>query len=126
MTTGPFGLWAPVAVYMALIFVGSSISQPPQVGPAVSDKVLHLVAYAGLGVLLVRALSRGWTRPVTTGLAMRAVLIGALYGASDEFHQSFVPERNVEALDIVADAAGAAVAAGAFRAWDIIRKRDGL
>jgi VanZ family protein len=103
---------------MALIFAGSSISSPPRIGPDVSDKLLHLVVYAGLGVVLVRARSRAWRRPVTARLA--------LYGASDEFHQSFVPGRDVEALDVVADAAGSTLAALALWAWGIIRGRDGL
>jgi VanZ family protein len=111
---------------MALIFAGSSISSPPRIGPDVPDKLLHLVVYAGLGVVLVRALSRGWTGPVTARVALQAALVATLYGASDEFHQSFVPNRDVEALDVVADAAGATLAALALWAWGIIRGRDGL
>ncbi len=120
------GMWAPVAVYMALIFAGSSMSSPPRIGPDVSDKLLHLVVYAGLGVVLVRALSRGWKRPVTARLAVQAAVVATLYGASDEIHQAFVPGREVEALDVVADAAGATLPALALWAWGIIRGRDGL
>jgi VanZ family protein len=111
---------------MALIFAGSSISRPPQVGPDVSDKLLHFVVYAGLGVVVVRALSRRWAAPVTARVAVRAALIAAVYGASDELHQAFVPERDAEVLDVAADAAGAAIASGALWAWDIIRGRNGL
>jgi VanZ family protein len=125
-STGRVGIWAPVAIYMALIFAGSSLSRPPQVGPDVSDKLLHFVVYAGLGVVLVRALSRRWTAPVTARVAVRAALIAAVYGASDELHQAFVPERDSEVLDVAADAAGAAIASGALWAWDIIRGRNGL
>jgi VanZ family protein len=123
-STGLIGVWAPVAIYMALIFAGSSISRPPQVGPDVSDKLLHFVVYAGLGVVIVRAISRRWTAPVTARVAVRAALIAAAYGASDEFHQAFVPERDAEVLDLAADAAGAATAAAALWAWDIIRGRN--
>jgi VanZ family protein len=38
-----------------------------------------------------------------------AALISALYGASDEIHQYFVPERSSEFLDWAADAIGAAL-----------------
>jgi VanZ family protein len=55
-----------------------------------------------------------------------AILIAAAYGVSDEVHQSFVPMRSVEAMDVVADTVGAAVAAFALYAWDIIRARHGL
>jgi VanZ family protein len=35
------------------------------------------------------------------------MLLGSLYGASDEVHQSFVPGRAADPLDWVADSAGA-------------------
>ena len=125
-SAGQVGLWAPVAVYAALIFAGSSISFPARIGPDFSDKLLHVVVYAGLGVVLARALSRGWTRPITARIAFHTALIATLYGASDEFHQAFVPNRDIEVLDLMADAAGAALAALALWAWDIIRGRNGL
>jgi VanZ family protein len=46
-----------------------------------------------------------------------AVLLTVLYGASDEFHQSFVPSRQMDVMDLVADGAGAAAAAGALYIW---------
>ena len=52
--------------------------------------------------------------------------MAAAYGVSDEFHQSFVPMRSVEAMDVVADTVGASFAAFALYAWDIIRARYGL
>jgi VanZ family protein len=41
-----------------------------------------------------------------------AFLTTALYGASDEFHQSFVPGRFGRWQDVVSDAAGAAIVLG--------------
>ena len=73
------------------------------------------------GLLLVRALAGGWRRRVTFGIVMATIAIGAAYGVSDEFHQSFVPLRSVEAMDVVADTIGAAIAGFALYAWDIIR-----
>ena len=121
----PRFLWTPVVGYMAFIFALSSISHPPTLANGV-DKDAHAVLYAGLGALLVRAFAGGWRRPVTLAAAIGAVAIAAVYGVSDEYHQSFVPLRQVEALDVLADTVGAAAAALSLYWWDIIRSRHGL
>lgn len=115
--TRRLSLWAPVALYMMLIFWLSSISQPPDLPRGVSDKSAHVLLYSGLGALLVRARAGGWRRPVTLGIATAAVVVATLYGISDEIHQHFVPRRQVEARDILADALGASLAAGVLYAW---------
>jgi VanZ family protein len=114
-----------VIAYMALIFGLSSIAQTPAFVGGV-DKDLHAVLYSGLSALLVRALAGGWHRRLTLGTVVAAVAMAAAYGVSDEFHQSFVPTRSVEAMDVVADTVGAALAAFGLYAWDIIRARHGL
>src|SRR5262249_39057450 len=105
---------------MALIFGLSSVSRPPAFIGGI-DKYLHAMLYGGFGALLVRALAGGWHRRVTMGIVVATILLAAAYGVSDEFHQSFVPNRSVEAMDIVADTLGASIAAIALYAWDIIR-----
>jgi VanZ family protein len=107
----PFSLWAPVVLYMALIFALSSMPQPPEVPSAIGDKGGHLLLYAGLGGLFVRALAGGWNAPVPLRVALLAIVYSTVYGVTDEMHQAVVPPRQVEALDIAADGAGAAVAA---------------
>jgi VanZ family protein len=114
-----------VIAYMAFIFGLSSISKTPSFVSGV-DKYLHATLYAGLGVLLVRALARGWRRPVTVWIVVATIAMAAAYGMSDEFHQSFVPHRSVEAMDVVADTVGASIVAIVLYAWDIIRARYGL
>ena len=110
---------------MALIFGLSSVSRTPAFVSNI-DKYLHAVLYGGFGALLVRGFAGGWHRRVTVTIVVTTILIAALYGVSDEFHQSFVPHRSVEAMDVVADTVGAFIAAVALYAWDIIRIRYGL
>lgn len=116
-------LAAPV-LYMAVIFEASSLpaAQIPRAVASVSDKALHSLEYAVLGSLWYWALSRTteWKTPRVVGAA---ILIGMLWGASDEFHQSFVPGRAVEFLDFVADTVGSVV--GAVLAWSAHRWADG-
>ena len=107
---------------MGLIFALSSMSEPPQPPAVVSDKGLHFILYAGLSTLLVRALAGGWRRPVSLGLAVIALAIAAIYGASDEVHQYFVPPRQMEALDLLADTIGAALAAFGLFAVSVSRR----
>jgi VanZ family protein len=99
---------------LALIFLLSSLSRPP--GLSVPDKGAHAALYSVLGALLTRALAGG-SNGIGWRTAAIAVLLSALYGVSDEFHQYFVPMRHVEALDVVADTVGAAAGAAAFRAF---------
>lgn len=90
----------PALLYMALIFYLSS--QPaPNIG--VSDKTLHFVAYGLLALLLLWGLLG--IAPFR-GAALLSLVLTALYGASDEWHQSYVPGRSPELLDVAADAAG--------------------
>jgi VanZ family protein len=106
---------------MAGIFIASSLSQPP-VPSAVPDFSLHGAAYAGLALLLVRALAQGqWSR-VTVPVMITAWTIAVLYGVSDEWHQSFVPERHAELADLRSDAIGAFAALAGVKAWGIIRR----
>jgi VanZ family protein len=49
-----------------------------------------------------------------------AALIGSIYGATDEFHQRFVPHRSADAGDWMADTAGAVL--GALLAWLVLRR----
>ena len=104
------GLWLPPLVYMAVIFYLSSQSNPlPEVTARVWDKVLHTVEYAALAVLLGRALL-GEGLGVLTAFAA-AALLAAAYGATDEYHQLFVPRRTGDLHDWMADAAGACLGA---------------
>lgn len=117
-------LWVPVVLYMTLIFSLSSVSDVPALPGGMSDKSAHALLYAGLGILLVRALAGGRGTKVGAGTFALTILIAAVYGLSDEIHQLFVPGRQFDLRDLAADGIGAAVAAGLGWAWGIIRRRS--
>jgi VanZ family protein len=109
---------------MAMLFGFSSLSTLPPPPGELSYYDVHLAAYAGLATLTVRALANGRLRNVTWRVLAGAVLISALYGVSDEYHQRFVPGRDFDVLDILADTSGSIVGASAVWAWSIIRRRS--
>jgi VanZ family protein len=105
---------------MAAIFYVSAQSAPPTPGVDISDKVAHAGAYFIVGVLAFRAVAGGLGRHVTAARAAATMIIAIGYAVTDEVHQLFVPARNAEVGDVLADAAGAALALIACRAWNII------
>ena len=100
-------LWLPPLAWMILIFYLSSESRPvPMVTEHVWDKLLHFIEYAALGWLFYRALRGeevGWAAAF-----IAAVVASAAYGATDEWHQSFVPLRDASLRDWLTDLAGGA------------------
>lgn len=107
-----FTLWGPFVAALAVIFWLSSMSEVPG-AHYFWDKLLHTVGYAGLGVLALRAFHGGF-EPPRLASTIYAGLVVILWGASDEFHQSFVPGRDASALDVLADAVGFAFAVVLF------------
>ena len=81
---------------MAVIFYASSQSDPsPGIGNF-GHIVAHFSEYAILATLWFWALA--------------AWVICVLYAISDEWHQSFVPNRDSDPVDVLVDACGAAAA----------------
>jgi VanZ family protein len=106
----PLLAWGPAVIWMAVTFYISH--QPAVVIPfGAPDYVAHFVSYGCLGALLVWALSGGDRTAIAFRLLLPAVVIASLYGASDEFHQSFVPGRFMSLSDWVADTLGATLGA---------------
>lgn len=105
----------PLVVYAALIFVQSSFSSQ-EILPAFafSDKLLHLAGYALLGALAVRAFKREFKEPQKMRITLYAALFATLYGASDEFHQSFVAVRRADVMDFLFDSIGSSIGAWLF------------
>ena len=105
------GFWVPVLAYVTAIFALSS--QPHLQSPlnfANGDKVAHLSEYLLLGLLLVRALRATLrvSRPLFA--AMIAIALVVMVGTADEFLQSFIPGRQSDVFDVVADVLGGAIA----------------
>jgi VanZ family protein len=108
--------WLPVLLYVTLIFAASSVAnlQPPQVLGTFSDKAAHAVEYGILGFLLVRAI-RGTEllqRSLPAGLV--ALIIGLAVGLADELYQAYVPGRESDPFDYLADSTGLALAVVLF------------
>lgn len=106
-------VWTPLAFFLVLETILSSLSSLPHIpgmGFAHADKVVHTTYFFLSGLSGVQALHfwEGWSRK-KAGLMI--VLVVAIYGVADEFHQSFVPHRSPEALDLLADVTGATMAA---------------
>jgi VanZ family protein len=121
--------WAPVALMALAIFMGSSLpgtSLPPLGLFPGQDKAVHLTEYALLGFLVARALRgrRDGSRRRPLVIVAATALLALLYGLSDEFHQSFVPARSVDALDALADLVGGATGALLYLLWCARRSRS--
>lgn len=82
-------------------------------GTDVVSVAAHFCEYVVLGVLLFVALAQ--TRPASRWLvlAVAAIAIASAYGASDEFHQLFVPGRMCDPADWLTDTLGATLGASA-------------
>ncbi|MCD4685903.1 MAG: VanZ family protein [Anaerolineae bacterium] len=116
--------WGPVLLLMALIFAASA--QPKTAAPADADgvyfsgvmpifieatwdalvkKSAHVIGYALLAALILRALLREGNAPREA--AYMALLLALTYAMTDELHQAFVAGRHASVLDIGFDYVGA-------------------
>jgi VanZ family protein len=86
------------------------------------DKFLHFAAYALLGALFLRAFKTTQIKHHLKLILILSILLSALYGISDEIHQSFVPYRTADALDAFADILGSI--AGVYLYQTIISLRN--
>lgn len=112
--------WSLVIICMGIIFYFSA--QDGDESQALSDsikiifgipvrvsvlrKIAHFVEFAGLSVFIFNAFRQtcGYCRPYLS------FFITAVYAASDEIHQLFVPGRAGMVTDVLIDSLGAATA----------------
>ena len=138
--------WLPVLLWMGVIFSASSDSHSAAhssriiapvvrwLWPDLSEegvygvvllvrKCGHVAEYALLALLLWRGLHGRAKRPWRWSEAGLALGLTALYAASDEFHQTFVPSRQGSPWDVLLDTSSAALALlclwgiGRWRKW---------
>lgn len=139
--------WLPLLIWMSVIFSASADTQstqrtsrflepllrwvwpdiPPDAVEAVRwsvRKAAHVTEYAMLVWLWWRALWRPVrhdVRPWSWRVAGLALLAVVLYAATDEWHQSFVPNRTGALRDVMIDTAGGCVGLGVL--WLLHRRR---
>jgi VanZ family protein len=106
--------WIPLALWIAFIFIMSSIPHLPgdyKDLPPGSDKVAHFIEYFVLALLLYRGIREDEVG--RTGLILTIlVLMGFAVGGLDELYQRNVPGRTSSLMDLTADFSG--VLAGAL------------
>lgn len=102
--------WLPAILWASLIFWASSrpTSPIPTIPLPHADKGIHFIEFAVLCFLICwarQASGRGFK-----AIVWPAILMTSAYGALDEYHQSFTPERTPEIADWMADTLGAVAA----------------
>ena len=138
--------WLPVLIWLGVIFLGSTDMLSAEhtsrflvpflrwIDPQISFATLnaiqlgirklgHLTEYAILAMLLWRALRSGtrWQMKMSI-LFLVAALASAIFAASDEFHQSFVPSRTASPTDVMIDICGTLI--GLSICWMFAKRRS--
>ena len=109
-------LWLPVLAWAGFIFYLSGIPFlriTLEWYDIILRKLAHMFMFGVLARLLACALmeSTFWSWKKIFAWSM---VISALYGCTDEYHQSFVPGRGPSVIDVSIDTAGAWLALGLF------------
>jgi VanZ family protein len=117
--------WTVVGLWMGVIFFMSSQSNSGEESGAITQFLIHLVGAsptpdqaAEVHHLLrkashfteyaVFAMLLAWAQPsLTLGRTALTWGFATLYAASDEWHQTFVPNRGPAVTDVMIDSAGA-------------------
>ncbi|MBD3282071.1 MAG: VanZ family protein [Candidatus Portnoybacteria bacterium] len=95
--------WLPIIIWMGIIFYLSSIPglQSGLDNDFILRKIAHIMEYAILTFLLLRAFNAKTTKKI-----LITALISIAYAASDEYHQSFVLNRHGSLIDVGIDSIG--------------------
>jgi VanZ family protein len=113
--------WLPALIWAGGLFLLSAL--PPivpgekKVGFVGLDKWSHLAAYGLLAALILWPLRRHH-HLTPSKAALLAAVLAAAYGATDEWHQSFIPYRYCTLGDWTADALGAILLAAVWYLYE--------
>jgi VanZ family protein len=104
---------APWILMMVAIFVESSISNLslPDMGITFTDKLAHFIVFGIMGW----ALTRGMILSKIKYPIIISIVIGFVFAVSDEWHQSYVPGRDSDVMDVMADLIGLIVSANLYK-----------
>jgi VanZ family protein len=122
-----FFIRLPAVLIAAFIwFLSSQSILPKPKGVLGFDKAQHLLAFAVLTGAICLWVSREKWKTRGFLFMLIAASIGSAYGVIDEVHQYFVPGRDCNVWDWLADALGAVIGAGAgaFAGRRILKEQD--
>ena len=115
-------LWTPVVLWALVIFMFSAMPTNPVSQIRLTDFIIkksaHIIEYAIFTTFLYRALHACGINKKEAGIC--SVILAILYGASDEFHQSFTPGRDPKLRDVFFDTIGAISAT--YLLWNLLPK----
>ena len=100
----------PMLLMMGIIFFLSSVPGEDLVLPDIVniDKLAHLAIYGLLAFSVFHAFQGARFNQMHPRLVpLLVILFCSAFGLSDEFHQSFVPNRSADVFDVLADSIGA-------------------
>lgn len=97
---------------MGVIFFLSGLPKDALIEPMIpgGDKLAHAMVYGLLAASFLYALPERFKDSFPGLTMLSTVIFCLLYGLSDEYHQSFVPGRLQDSMDLIADTIGAIVA----------------
>ena len=114
--------WFPLIIYCLAIYIQSDHPASEHIPTfEFSDKILHFLAYAVMGVLFYRAYQTLHFKDNLRLLILLSIFSASLYGISDEIHQYFVPFRDASILDVIADILGAIFGVYLYYRWTVYR-----
>jgi VanZ family protein len=108
-----------IGVAIGIWLLSSQSILPHPKGILGFDKLQHLVAYGVFAGTLALWFPLDWIKAHVLKIIIFAACLGSVYGITDEVHQYFVPGRDCNIWDWLADTIGAALGASAvvlFRA----------
>jgi VanZ family protein len=110
--------WFPLIIYCLAIYIQSSRPGPQHL-PELRflDKFLHFGAYGLLGVFFYRAYETLALKNFKKLLILISIGSATLYGISDEIHQYFVPSRQSDVMDVIANTIGSICGVCLFHYW---------